>query len=417
VLPAQVGLGDLPALARARSDRLRPAQEEKMRPFWPDLALDYRGSAQFLDQQIAKVVALGDGVVPLLLEKLQPPADTPAARHLAANCRRALEQLDPQGFLDALLELLAGSNEIARQEAIRLLGRTDSPRAVQALAAALDQGREDERRILLQALTRLRAAAAAPKIAPMLGSSDRGVREAVLDFLVAARPAAVVPTVLQALSVETDNRLLRQYIEYFAVAAPESDEAARALLPLLDDGRLDFTDTKRLVQVLATVAPRNHDATMRRMHEILDREDTYSMGLEAALTLRSLGDKTGVKKLQAALGEQIKKPQRRREAPLYEQRGDLFMAIEEYGDAIDDYEEVLKHSQSSTQRHWTLIKLARCEAHRKKWSKVLDHLKAAAPTHAELLEQAQKDPALQEALLEPRIRAWVQTLVAEQPGR
>ena len=90
-LAAQVPLRDLPALARARADRLRPAQEQALEPYWADLSLDYRDNATFLDQQIAKVVALGDSIVPLLLEKLQPAAGGPAARHLAANCRRALE--------------------------------------------------------------------------------------------------------------------------------------------------------------------------------------------------------------------------------------------------------------------------------------------------------------------------------------
>ena len=75
-LAAQVALADLPELARARANRLRPAQEEALKPFWADLALDYAKNQKFLDERIAKVAAIGDSAVPLLLEKLTPLSDS-----------------------------------------------------------------------------------------------------------------------------------------------------------------------------------------------------------------------------------------------------------------------------------------------------------------------------------------------------
>jgi hypothetical protein len=133
VLPSQVSLHDLPALARARAERQRPAQEQALQPFWTDLALEYRDNAQYLDQRIAMVAALGDSVVPLLLERLQPVAANAQSRNLAANCRRVLERLDPSSFLDALVELARSNNEVGRVESIQLLGRSGSPRAVPVL--------------------------------------------------------------------------------------------------------------------------------------------------------------------------------------------------------------------------------------------------------------------------------------------
>lgn len=410
LLHSQVALADLPGLARSRAERLRPAQEQALQPFWVDLALDYRENRQFLDGKISAVAALGDGVVPLLLEKLQPVAGGGAARNLAANCRRVLEQLDPASFLDALAELIAGKNEVARREAIVLVGHAASPRAVQILADVLAQGIPEERVSVLEGLARLRAASVSKQVAPMLSSADRRLREAVLDYLVLAAPRDVVDTVLQALATESEDRLLPLYIEYLAAAAPEHDAAARALLPLLNRERLARADIRRLVQVLAVIAPRNHEPTVRRMHEFLDGGDLGALGLQASLTLRALGDKTGVKKLQGALTDQLKRPQRRKDASLYELRGNLMFAIEEYRDAGDDYEKALEFSDSTQLRRRVLWQLVRCEAHRRRWSEMLKHLKDLQPSYEELRDLADKDPAVQEGLQQDRLRSFVQGL-------
>ena len=68
------------------------------------------------------------------------------------------------------------------------------------------------------------------------------------------------------------------------MATPQNDAVARALLPLLDDGRLDWQDTRRLLRALATIAPHSHDPTSRRLHQILDTGETGSLALQAALT-------------------------------------------------------------------------------------------------------------------------------------
>src|SRR5262245_23327201 len=77
-LPAQVGIKDLPGIARGRAERLRPLQERALQQFWQDLAMDYRDNREYLDQRIREVAALGDVVVPLLLEKLHPAASSTA---------------------------------------------------------------------------------------------------------------------------------------------------------------------------------------------------------------------------------------------------------------------------------------------------------------------------------------------------
>jgi hypothetical protein len=384
-----------------------------MQPFWADLALDYRQNQQHVDSRIAQVAALGDSVVPLLLEKLQPAEGGPLGRHLAGNCRRVLEKLDPASFQDALIELLHGPSETARVEAIRLLGATGTPRAAQVLGEHIMVARGDERVYVLRALAMLRAKEPAEQIVGLLGSDDREIRAAVLEYLIAARPASAIDTVAEALQVEKTNNLLPSYVEFFAAAATGSDTAAKALLPLLDRERLDWNDTRRLVAVLATVAPKDHDPTCRRMHEILDSGDTGSLALQAGLTLKALGDSSGLKKLNRTLGEQLVK--RKKDASLYELRGNLNLATESWNNAIDDYEKVVELSQSTAMTRRVQLQLIRCEAHRHRWTEMLKRLKETDVGLDEIQALARDDAAVQEALQQDKIRAYVQALPKERP--
>ena len=149
---AQVSLADVAKIARARAERSRPAQQKALEPYWSDLQLPYRVNQQHLDPRISEVAALGDSVVPLLLEKLQPSTGGDNARNLASNCRRVLEKLDPGSFLDALVELANGTHEIGRTEAIQLLGIAQAPQAVTVLIDLLDRLSGEDKRLVVRAL-------------------------------------------------------------------------------------------------------------------------------------------------------------------------------------------------------------------------------------------------------------------------
>jgi tetratricopeptide (TPR) repeat protein len=409
-LAAQVSLHDLPALARSRAERLRPAQEKALEPFWADLRLAFHDNAEYLDQRIAQVATLGDSVVPLLLEKLQPVADSAQARNLAGNCRRVLERLDPGSFLDALVELARSSNGVARVEAVQLLGQSRSPRAVPVLAAMLDEHRGGETLFILDALVKLRDPSVAGLLVPMLGSTDRAVRTAVMDYLVAAAPASVMPTVLQSLSTEADRSLLPKYVEYLAATARADGAAAKALLPLLDREKLDWRGTKRLVEVLAQIAPPDHEPTTRRLHDLLDTGETGALALQAASTLRALGDKNGLKKLMSTINDQLKRPQRRQDPQLYEDRANLHFAMGEYRDAAEDFDKVLDLTNSLMLQRKIRRELVRCEAHRNRWDRALKHLKESGMSFDDVQALGREDEAVQEALQRPSIRSWLQGL-------
>lgn len=412
-LAAQVALADLPELARARANRLRPAQEEALKPFWADLALDYAKNQKFLDERIAKVAAIGDSAVPLLLEKLTPLSDSDTERQLAANCRRVLERLDPASFLDALVELARSGNETARTEAIGLLGKSGAPRASSALANLLQGADKRQERQILTALAALHDPSAQAAIAPYLQASDRQLRSAALEYFVAAAPSAALPAALRALAQEGERSLLPLYVDYFARTARGDGAVATALLQLLDRDRMDFRDLAALLRALATIAPKGHEPTEKRLMEWIETGDTGALALECAKTLRALGDKGGMKKVLANLNEQLKRPSRRQEPQLYEDRANLHCANEDWKDAIEDFEKVMDLSNSTLLQRRIRSCLLRCEAERSRWDRMLKHMKDGALSLEEIQALAEAHEAVREGLQKPSVRSYLQGLQKE----
>ncbi len=412
---AQISLAELPELARARAERLRPMQVQALEPFWADLSLDYRDNQQFLDERIAKAAALGDSVVPLLLEKLQPPQSGATSRNLAANCRRVLERLDPGSFVDALVELAKGTHDIARSEAIRLLGHARVPQARRVLADLVDQTNGEDRQLVLRSLRQLRAAEAAPRVVPLLGSADSRVREDVLAYLIAARASSVVDAVVQAMAVEQDNRMLPLYVDYFAACAHRHPGATAALLPLLDRERLDWQDTRRLVKALADIAPIEHEPTCRALHALIDGNDTSSLAVQAAVSLQKLGDKQGASRLKRSLDDKLRR--RKREAALYEQRASLLFEIGEYGDAIDDYRKILEYTEGIAMTRRAYVGLIKSEARRRKIQNMIKYLRDSEMTVLEIQLLGEEDEAVRSALEHDRTRKFLAALAREQAPR
>lgn len=410
---AQVSLADLAKIARARAERARPEQEKALQPFWSDLALDYRNNQEFLDKKVQQVAALGDSIVPLLLEKLQPVQGGDASRNLAANCRRVLEHLDPASFVDALAELANGKGA-AREHAIRLLGFADTPKAALILADLFDRTTDDERLLVLRGLRQREAAQAAGRVVGMLASKDRNVREEVLRYLIAARPAQVASTVAQALATESDEDLFALYIDYFSASVRGSDAVARALLPLLDREKLDYQDTRRLVRSLATIAPHDHEPTVRRLQELIVDGEPSSISVEAAVTMRTLGEKQGVTKVTRQLTDLLRKPNRRRDATLFELRASLQFEIGEFADAADDYEKILEFTNGPAMSRRAYVGLIRCEAHRRKTSSAIKHMKNSGLLVADIEAIGNEDEAVRVLLDQEKVRSFLQSLAKEQ---
>ncbi|MAD32978.1 MAG: hypothetical protein CMJ88_04400 [Planctomycetes bacterium] len=407
-LTAQVKLRELPEVARGRAERLRPKQIAALEPFWADLSLDYEDNQKFLDERIAAAADLGDSVVPMLLEKLTPMQNSDAAVDLAGNCRRVLERLDPTSFVDALAELARGNHGTAKSEAIILLGFADDPQSVAVLSDLLGDAKGWHRFHIVRSLRRLRAPGPAPKVVPYLGTDDRGLRKEVLAYLLQAEASAVAPTVIEALSAEGDDRLLGSYIEYFAACVRQDAAATEALLPLLDRERIDWQDTLKLIQALADVSPRRFEPTVRKLYELIDGNDTSSLAVSAAVSLKALGDKNGVSKLKRSLDEKIRR--RKREASLYEQRARLLYATGAFDDAADDYEKIIDYAEGAAMTRRAYQGLLKSEARRRKIQNVVKHMRSSGMSPEEFASLAAEDEPFREAMAHDRVQAFLKQL-------
>ncbi|MFN9331582.1 MAG: hypothetical protein ACK6D1_03185 [Planctomycetota bacterium] len=415
VAAGQMPLAEVAKLARDRAERSRPAQLKALEPFWPDLALNDDDNRDVLNARIAEVAGLGDSVVPVLLEKLTPAAGGgDGARQLAANCRRVLERLDPASLVEALAELANGANATARTEAIRLLGAAQNAQAAALLVDRLDATTGDDRRAVLRALRQHRSPVGAAKAAPLLGANDRAMREDVLGYLTTARAGGVAATVIDALANEREAKVLPLYVEYFAATTKANEAAARALLPLLDRDRLDWQDTRRLVQVLATVAPTGHEPTIKRLGVLLEDAEPSSVSVQAAITLRALGEKQGVAKVRKAIDEQMRKGRRRQEGSLHEHRGNLNFATEDYAEAFTDFERVLEFQDGLAMTRRAYVGMMRCEARRKRTVNLVKLMRASGMTVAEIEAIGADDAEFAETLKQDRVRKELQALAKEQ---
>lgn len=410
---AQVSLKDIPELARQRAERLRPRQIAALEPFWADLALDYLDNQSVLDDSIKKASQLGDSVVPLLLEKLRPAQGGSVSRNLADNCRRVLRYMDPASFADALAEMARSDHTIGRSQAIMLLGYANVPQSATVLAELLDKVDDSDRTLIIGSLRRLGAPEAAPKIVGLLGSTSRRFRQDILSYLIAARASSVVETVVQALSTEAEDRVLPFYIEYFGTCITNHAGATTVLLPLLNRERIDWQDTKNLIMALATVAPKGHDATIRKLAELIESSDASSLAVQAAVTMRALGDKQGIVRLRRKLDDKIRK--RKREAGLYEQRASLLFAIDDFNHAYNDFQKILDYSEGAAMTRRAYEGLLKCEARRpNKVQSMIKHMKASGMTPEEFQSLAATDAPFHKAMAHDRTKSFIRQLIKDR---
>ncbi len=392
-----VRLDDLPALARARNERLRPKVIAALAPYLKDFELDYGAAAnrQYLDRRIEEAAALGDSVVPLLLEKLAPGDGNSERVALAANCARVLQRLEPAGFLRPLLDLAAGIDGHARSHAIVLLGLSGHPEAARFLDEALATMKSSHIGETVRALRSLRHAPSSAKIAALLPGASPGLRRDCLRFLAEFGDASATPQVLASLAADGGGSI-GDHLRFLAAKARHDAAAANALLPLLEAGKLLPPEQAEIVHALATVAPEAHEPTIDRLRAIIQGGEMHELGRACASTLLALGDKNGRRDLFDALDREVKKSPK---VPfVLANRADANYAFERWNDAIRDYREALKYLRSSAMQKEIGLKIAKCQFKVRQYRRVVQALREAGAIRSDLDLWAQEDPAFRDAL-------------------
>ncbi|MHC4814157.1 MAG: hypothetical protein ACYTGW_20135, partial [Planctomycetota bacterium] len=411
VAQSGVTLKDVPALAKARADRQRPALEKKLAPHWNDLGRDPVDDRKTVDNRIAEVVKLGHSVVPLLLEKLEPTNGGPRDRNLAQNCATILAQLDPKNFVEALIDIATGRSYTGQGHAIRLLGMTQSPQAGQVLTKLLKAPRLDRlrRRTLIRALTTLAHSPAAGRIASLLPCDNRQDHDVVVNYLMVVPAPAAVPHLLGGMARLRRASAIMDYVRILERVAVGDAKVAVALLPLLDGEKLDHMQVAKLCGMLGTIAPREHEPTIKTLRGLVETGRTGDLELEAAISLRRLGDKVGPKKLLANLKQKVR-GRNKKDYLHHNNLGDYYLAFAEYQLAVRSYENAIKHASSISIQSRLYVNIARAEARRSRWAYVRRALRNSKANHQQLIKYGQEFPELQEAYKQETLRKFLDDL-------
>jgi hypothetical protein len=95
-------------------------------------------------------------------------------------------------------------------------------------------------------------------------------------------------------------------------------------------------------------------------------------------------------------------------------RATLMFAIEEYTDAIADYEKALQFQDGMAMARRAYVGMMRCEARRKKYGNLTKLMKQSGLTVFEIEAIGNDDPAFQEALQRDAVRTFLVALAKEQ---
>ncbi|MHC5064204.1 MAG: HEAT repeat domain-containing protein [Planctomycetota bacterium] len=406
-----ISLAEVPELSR----KLLAAQKERMlanlEPYMEDLHLD-GGSVEnyrYLDEKFDEIVAMGESVIPILLEYLSPEDESGEKRALASNAARILGRMQPKNFVAELIAITEGRDPIARGHAIDLLGESGDPAAADAIVAIFEKLRGDPLRRALRALSKLETDAAAQLAVRHLKSKDASLRRRVLAYLLSCKATVVMDAVLAAFPQETVADLLPLYIRYFSEVVHANNAVAEALLPKLRSIELDRRDQRFLARALGHIAAPEHAPSITALMAILEEDDAYDqLGVAAALSLRDLGEDKGERILTKRLDNRVRRA--RSSSSVYADRGLALLAFGDWRKAKRDYEQAIKHARGNTQRSMYQLQLARCEAHLGKTRPFVTALRNSGITLERILSEAANDPAFAQALEEQEAQRYLASL-------
>ena len=374
-------LDDLIKLARGRAQRTRPELQRKLEPFLKDLTLE--PGQDFLLKRYQGIHALGEGVVPLLLEKLTPKTANPVEINVAQNVARALTYFEVDAFLDRLIELVREDRGLARQLALTLLGRSKRARTVDVLAEVFPELTARDRRAAVEAANRIGSPRLAKSAAALISDCDPLLQRAIIDYIAKTRAPGVLPELVDALrSKKLNPRSIGAALEYVAGSAPADAAIAELVAPYAQDANIKYEDRIVLVGALARIAPKGHKPTLDILRKLIPG-DLQALAIEAAKSMEALGDRSGPKALFDGFDDQIRED-RGVENDSFGRRGEAHFAFGAWKKAISDFSAAAKNSQVPATRNKWLIRTATCYA----------HLKQASRAFAVLLDCEQIPPQL-----------------------
>ncbi len=427
--PPLFALAALAAFAAADGARQEPAHRESLQEFLQRLKAHQSGQVSQLKTGLdsilksmeadalarrmdalegarGKLVALGAEAAPLLAAELDPGVEaTDALKLRALFVVRALQDLASPALTDRLVQLAQAGSIEGRKNAIAVLASSPEPeRAAPVLVGIVKAKTPELFDAALGALAHLDTPEADKTLSDQLADASPAVVKSALLALAGARNARLAPRILRLIEVPRDAVQYVDTVLYYYAHVPEAADK-RHVLALLKLAQ-DFSPPPELrARILDTIPSLSDklDAEAKRVLKELGESPTKEVKEAALVVLVLCGEKSARRDLFADVEIQIER--NKNYAQNYETRARLLYRINEFRDAIRDYQSAIKLSANDfrAQPEQAYIGLARCQMQTGKLKEAKETLEKA-PISLKELQLLAKEPVFQKLVENPKYR-------------
>jgi len=338
---------------------------------------------------VDQLAAFGLEAGPFLLPHLEPAGEDPVARARALAVAEALARLQGPALTDPLVALLSQGSEMGRRNALRALETSPEPERVRpVLRQVFDAAPTGAlKQAALRTLIRLGGPQNARLYAEILSQDDAELVELALNALLDTRDAQAAPQVRQLLADTARAQRHAELLLAYYSALPQLVDAQllqQWVAVVEKGGSLDLRVA--VVDALPAIAG-SAGADLRRALEPLAYNSEPKLRESVLVAMARLGDRNARRDLLASYDEIVERNDRFPEA--YLRRAQVYLRIEEWDDAIKDFQQALRLSRDDSRpQPEAYIGLARAHARRGRLRDAAEWLRKAPISIKELRELA-----------------------------
>lgn len=310
------------------------------------------------------LLALGPEAAPLLVASIDP-GSTPRESHVfrAAEITATLQELPQGAIVERLIQMLGHGTLGARRNAARVLGHSDHPeRAREALREAFEGSVDELQEVVLESLLSLPGDPDLEFLDELLTGKSSALANLALGALGRSGQEDVADRIHDLmLNEQRAAELVPGFIEYYTLVpeAMGADEIV-ALADLAGMRGVSPGDRLMILDRLPDFGVSLSGSLKRSLQDLASREDA-DLSESALIALSRFGDRNARREFLEPHDDYIEKHDEWPNA--YSRRGEAYLDIEEYSDAIKDFRKALNLARSnSTPQRDTWINLARAYA-------------------------------------------------------
>jgi tetratricopeptide (TPR) repeat protein len=359
-----------------------------------------------LEAARTRLVALGPESAPLLVELIDPGAQSTDAQKLRAQyVTLALSDLKSRAVTQRLIELAQAGSVDGRVNAIQLLGMSPEPDRAGPVLVGLFRGNHGElKQAAMIALARLGGDANDKILDEGLADAKHEIVDATLDALAQAHKSSMAPRVLKLLAAPSEAvHHLDKLLGYYRACPEAVDKAAlTAWIHVVQEISATVEDRTRILEFLPTFADRFDNDTKKELRQMTESQ-TKELREGALVVLVLVGDKNARRELLAEYDDQIDRNPKWPNS--FTARGSVLYRIADYREAINDFKKAIQLSAEDLRARQddAYIGLAKSYAMTNKLKEAAQTIERA-PLTAKQIAALKKDPAFAKMVENPKFQ-------------